>query len=211
MTRVMPASSAVRDDEPESPDVDGVMTMSDGTGLMVYLLPALLLVVVAGVGVALLIETIRRVRSKARSPADDQVAQRPSEQNSPTVDVYALALEKMKEGASVAEVEELLVEHGLSGEKAASVAETAAESKAFDDLVDGKRKMLFGMLCFIVGIVVTAVTYRIAGKGETYIVAWGAMLYGAYLIIRGIGRWGKARASQRWIQEQADEETDRYQ
>lgn len=117
----------------------------------------------------------------------------------------------MKEGASVAEVEELLVEHGLSGEKAASVAETAAESKAFDDLVDGKRKMLFGMLCFIVGIVVTAVTYRIAGKGETYIVAWGAMLYGAYLIIRGIGRWGKARASQRWIQEQADEETDRYQ
>ena len=36
------------------------------------------------------------------------------------------------------------------------------------------------------GGVATAVTYSAAGSGETYIVFWGFMAYGGFLILKGI-------------------------
>jgi hypothetical protein len=50
----------------------------------------------------------------------------------------------------------------------------------------GKRNMLSGALWCIGGIVVTAITMSMASSGGTYIVAWGAILFGGIQFIQGL-------------------------
>ncbi len=46
--------------------------------------------------------------------------------------------------------------------------------------------MVFGALWCIGGIVVTVVTYSAAASGGTYVVAWGAIVFGAIQFFRGL-------------------------
>ena len=48
--------------------------------------------------------------------------------------------------------------------------------------------MGIGALWCVGGIVVTAVTYQVASGGGTYVVAWGAILFGAIQALRGLYR-----------------------
>jgi hypothetical protein len=50
----------------------------------------------------------------------------------------------------------------------------------------GVRNMLFGALWCVGGTVVTAVTYQSASPGGHYIIAWGAVLFGAIQFLRGL-------------------------
>lgn len=52
----------------------------------------------------------------------------------------------------------------------------------------GRSNMLFGALWCIGGIIVTVMTYNASSEGGTYIVAWGAMLFGAIQFIRGLAQ-----------------------
>lgn len=57
----------------------------------------------------------------------------------------------------------------------------------------GKKKMAYGALWCIGGIGVTTATYGAAASssnGGTYIVAWGAILYGVIQFGRGLNQWG---------------------
>lgn len=54
---------------------------------------------------------------------------------------------------------------------------------------DGGKDMLVGALWCIGGIVVTALTYSAASEGGgTYVVAWGAILFGGIQFLRGLFR-----------------------
>ncbi|MFA6532987.1 MAG: zinc-ribbon domain-containing protein [Patescibacteria group bacterium] len=46
--------------------------------------------------------------------------------------------------------------------------------------------MLQGIGWFILGLIITGVTYSAAGEGDTYYVLWGAMIVGVYMFLRGI-------------------------
>jgi hypothetical protein len=48
--------------------------------------------------------------------------------------------------------------------------------------------MMFGALWCIGGLLVTVLTYQAAagGEGGKYVVAWGAMLFGAIQFFRGV-------------------------
>jgi hypothetical protein len=46
--------------------------------------------------------------------------------------------------------------------------------------------MIFGALWCIGGIVITAVTFGAASGGGTYVVAWGAIIFGAIQFFRGL-------------------------
>ena len=49
------------------------------------------------------------------------------------------------------------------------------------------KNMLYGALWCIGGLIVTAVTYSNASnEGGTYVVAWGAIVFGGYQFIKGI-------------------------
>lgn len=53
----------------------------------------------------------------------------------------------------------------------------------------GKRKMVFGLLWFIGGSLFSILSYSAAASssnGGRYIVTWGAILYGAYLFLKGL-------------------------
>ena len=63
-----------------------------------------------------------------------------------------------------------------------------------------KRKLVFGLLWFCGGILVTGVSAAMADdEGGSYVAAWGAVLYGLIQIVRG--PYGLAR-------NQADEPED---
>ena len=56
-----------------------------------------------------------------------------------------------------------------------------------------RRKMLYGAAWAFGGIMVTAFSYQAAAGagGGTYLVAWGAILYGAIQIFRGLAESGE--------------------
>lgn len=51
------------------------------------------------------------------------------------------------------------------------------------------RHMLYGALWAIGGTVVTVATYEAASAGGTYVVAWGAILFGIIDFFRGLFGW----------------------
>ena len=50
----------------------------------------------------------------------------------------------------------------------------------------GKRNMLYGTLWFVGGLVVTVGTLSAASGGGTYIIAWGALLFGGIQFVQGL-------------------------
>ena len=49
-----------------------------------------------------------------------------------------------------------------------------------------KRRLIHGGFWLAGGLLVTAVTYRSASPGATYLVAWGAILFGAVQLLQGL-------------------------
>jgi len=83
------------------------------------------------------------------------------------------------------ETKNLLMENGLTWDLADVVVDNLlARSEADND--QANRDMLFGALWFIGGIVITAVTYSAASGGGTYVVTWGAIIFGAFQFIKGL-------------------------
>ncbi len=58
----------------------------------------------------------------------------------------------------------------------------------------GGKNMLYGALWCIGGILVTALTYSAASSGGTYVVAWGAILFGGIQLLRGLFQFITASA-----------------
>jgi hypothetical protein len=50
----------------------------------------------------------------------------------------------------------------------------------------GRKNMLYGALWCVGGTVVTAVTLSMASSGGTYVVAWGAILFGGIQFFKGL-------------------------
>jgi hypothetical protein len=78
------------------------------------------------------------------------------------------------------------------------VAEAAAALEALRKSPEGRRamakrcrdRMVRGMLWAVGGLLVTAVTYSMAsGRGGTYIIFWGAVLFGAIDFFAGFLGW----------------------
>jgi len=57
----------------------------------------------------------------------------------------------------------------------------------------GKKDMLIGALWFVGGLLVTGISYAGAGKGGTYVIITGAILYGIARIVRGVVEYNKSQ------------------
>lgn len=114
---------------------------------------------------------------KDAKPTQDQAAQA----------MYAFAAEQMNGGATADQIEDLLVEKkGLDRDSAASVVDDLLEMRSEALRRAGNQRMLRGAVVCILGIGVTVATYSLAANGGTYMVAWGAMIFGAVDFIRGL-------------------------
>ena len=65
-----------------------------------------------------------------------------------------------------------------------SEAEIQAENVQSRD--KAASDIFFGLLWCVGGIVVTLVTYNAASNGGTYIIAWGAILFGGIQFLKGL-------------------------
>jgi hypothetical protein len=65
--------------------------------------------------------------------------------------------------------------------------EQGSHAEPAEETSNGASDMLFGALWCIGGIVVTAATYSaVKDTGGTYIVAWGAIIFGGYQFFKGL-------------------------
>jgi VIT1/CCC1 family predicted Fe2+/Mn2+ transporter len=49
-----------------------------------------------------------------------------------------------------------------------------------------RRNMVVGGISFLAGVLITIVTYAAAADGGTFVVAWGAILFGAIQFFKGL-------------------------
>ena len=52
-----------------------------------------------------------------------------------------------------------------------------------------KAELIKGLAWFLLGAVITGVTYAAADPGGSYVVFWGLMAYGGYRLLRAIYYW----------------------
>ncbi len=104
--------------------------------------------------------------------------------------VYSFAAEKMKLGYSDYRVEQELIKQGLDEASARVVIGqlSKARSKALNSAA--VQDMALGAIIAIVGLVITIGTYSAAQGGGTYVVAWGAIIFGGIRFFRGLMRMG---------------------
>lgn len=83
------------------------------------------------------------------------------------------------------EVKKQLIEEGISEEVATAVID--AVKKHYNGEVDKKarKNMIIGGLWCVGGLVVTIVTLMASSGGGTYVVAWGAIIFGAIQFFQG--------------------------
>jgi hypothetical protein len=103
---------------------------------------------------------------------------------------YGFAAQQIGSGVTPSEVRKDLTARGLDAESAATVVGNLERIKADAIRVAGRKNMLYGALWCVGGLGVTAYTYQMAasGGGGKYIVAWGAILFGAVQFLRGLSQ-----------------------
>lgn len=92
----------------------------------------------------------------------------------------------VKEKKSPDEVINFLVEKGLDEESSRIIVDNLGVHIGDAKKKRAQKDMLYGALWCIGGIVVTAVTYSSASGGGRYVVAWGAIIFGAVQFFRGV-------------------------
>ena len=86
------------------------------------------------------------------------------------------------------ETKECLIKSGLTPADADYVINELNNYYKQEERKAGKKNMLYGALWCIGGIIVTVMTYQAAAGGGTYVVAWGAILYGGIQFIKGVSQ-----------------------
>jgi hypothetical protein len=116
----------------------------------------------------------------------------------PIRQLYETVAEELAKGTSKQEVVRTLVKQGHGEYDAIQFVDhvdTALsqyrQSPEGRRIMAGKyaRHMLFGALWAIGGTIVTLWTYNAAGPGETYVIAWGAIGFGAIDFLWGFFNW----------------------
>jgi hypothetical protein len=105
------------------------------------------------------------------------------------------ALEELDRGQSPAEVERDLTRKGFSPDVASAIVQRALTMRshhyqhdegAHKEASAGGTDMAIGGVICLVGILITAVTYSASSGGGTYVVAWGAIIFGAIRFFKGL-------------------------
>lgn len=89
---------------------------------------------------------------------------------------------------SVEETKAALIGNGLKPEDADVVISNLQNQYKQEKKEAGNKNMLCGALWCIGGLLVTFLTYSAASNGGTYVVAWGAVVFGAIQFFKGVSQ-----------------------
>lgn len=112
----------------------------------------------------------------------------PSALASPEIaqEVYTHALDALRAGVPIPEIESSLVRAGLTPAEAAETVATLARLRIEALKEQARKNMLFGALWRGGGALVTFASFAAAEGGGGFVLAWGAILYGAIQFFRGL-------------------------
>ena len=102
--------------------------------------------------------------------------------------VFAHAAQLLAAGETPERVEGRLVEMGLDRKAARTVVDRLVEVRGEARKEAARKNMLYGGLWCVGGLVVTGMTYSAASSGGGYVVAWGAIIFGAIQFFRGVAQ-----------------------
>jgi hypothetical protein len=94
--------------------------------------------------------------------------------------------ELYKSGLSHPQIESRLIQKGLHSQSVGEIMKDLSAVRAGETRDAGRKNMLWGSLVCVAGIIATAVTYATASGGGTYVVAWGAIIFGVGQFVRGL-------------------------
>jgi len=101
---------------------------------------------------------------------------------------FSYAKDVLRQGMPRDKVEEVLRAQGFDPATASAIVQQADGMKN-ERQVAGRRHMIVGGIVCAVGITVTAATYSAASEGGgNYVVAWGAIVFGAIQFFRGLAQ-----------------------
>ncbi|MEY8687929.1 hypothetical protein AB9N12_18045 [Bacteroides sp. AN502(2024)] len=115
--------------------------------------------------------------------------QRTEQENQDLVNqIYAFAADLLfKQHRTIKDVKNILAEKGLNAEDANIIVSNLQQQMKEAKSKAANKNMLYGALWCIGGLLVTAVTYSNAAReGGTYIVTWGAIIFGAIQFLSGL-------------------------
>lgn len=135
-----------------------------------------------------IVSNLARARAEAseQEPSDEQFVEA----------IYGFAAEEMKNGVPADQIVTKLIDKGLDQESAGTVVSNLARVRSKALAEAGQKNMLYGALWCIGGIVVTALSYTVASGsgGGKYVLAWGAIAFGAIQFIRGLVQASRGQA-----------------
>jgi hypothetical protein len=103
-------------------------------------------------------------------------------------EIYRFAAEQLRDGARPDEVEKSLLEQGVDLETARVAVNELTRLHAQANKAAGLKNMIYGAMWCIGGIAVTVFSHQAAAGagGGRYVVAWGAVVFGAIQFFRGV-------------------------
>ena len=101
--------------------------------------------------------------------------------------LWTYAFNEKFEGISNEEIYRGLLDHGLDEEHATNMMQIL-EYKALENLKAHTTDMQTGGATCLVGLVITFLTYSAAIDGGVYVIAWGAIIFGAIRFINASSR-----------------------
>jgi hypothetical protein len=111
-----------------------------------------------------------------------------SEQEQKIVDqVYNRAAQLMiHQKKDMFEVKRILVDDGLDEASALAVVTNLDDQITKAKKETAKKDMLYGALWCVGGTIVTFISYSSASGGGSYVITWGAILFGGIQFFRGL-------------------------
>lgn len=114
---------------------------------------------------------------KSAEPNEDQVVEQ----------VYRYAAQQLGAGVAPSQVINELVAGGLTQPDAQLVVRQLRQHQTKAKQEAGKKNMLHGALWCLGGLAVTIFSYQAAASGGgSYVVAWGAVIFGAIQFFQGL-------------------------
>jgi hypothetical protein len=102
--------------------------------------------------------------------------------------LYNYAATLKAAGQSEDDIKEKLVAQGIDEESAGIVAENIQAQYVEETNKVANKNMLYGSLWCIGGIIITALTYSAASNGGSYVITWGAIIFGGIQFFKGVGQ-----------------------